>query len=528
MFKRVLLPFLLLLLLLGGIGFFFWPQLSRYWEEPPPTVPDSLLTALFAQLEPPPPDPNRIHFAHQGDSVHLELINPTFLNNEKRNYYGNQAPERLDVLWTHELGTGRTAIGSKMAQWSGAGWTGQPLLVRENDSLFIIQGAYDHHLKKINAHTGQLVWQYRFDDVLKGTGSIWINHSADSLHQRCVILQGSRAGTRLSTKVIPSFRAVSYFTGEEMWRLNVTRTRSYSRDVDASALLLKDTAYIGLENGIFTILNPDNRFGQLKEGIFQPQIFKNSDTLYAKSDSRVHGGNLVLEASPSRLGKRIYLATGAGHIYGYNLETQEVDWDFFTGSDIDGSPIVTADSCLLISVEKQYIRGRGGVLKLDPSKSPEEAIVWFFPTKNRYFSGWKGGIIGSVGINDAYREASAPSLACFTGIDGWLYVVQNDSILPDTTIVGFDGKTALPTTRLLFKYETGPSISTPVFVNNRIVNLTYDGLYLFEHDANYQFRLLDNDPAIRGEATPFVHEGRIYVASRNGNLYCLGEGDVEK
>ena len=63
---------------------------------------------------------------------------------------------------------------------SGAGWTGQPLLYKEDDSLYLIQGAYDHHLKKINARNGELIWQYKFDDVVKGTGTIWHNKKAKS------------------------------------------------------------------------------------------------------------------------------------------------------------------------------------------------------------------------------------------------------------------------------------------------------------------------------------------------------------
>lgn len=49
-----------------------------------------------------------------------------------------------------------------------AGWTGQPLLIKENGEPYLIQGASNHH-KKIRAKTGKLIWQYKFDDVIKGT-----------------------------------------------------------------------------------------------------------------------------------------------------------------------------------------------------------------------------------------------------------------------------------------------------------------------------------------------------------------------
>ena len=84
-------------------------------------------------------------------SQQVELINPTFLGNEQRNYYGDNAPDSLNIIWKHYLGKGKTTISRNLGErlWAGAGWTGQPLLYKEDDSLYLIQGAYDHHLKKI-------------------------------------------------------------------------------------------------------------------------------------------------------------------------------------------------------------------------------------------------------------------------------------------------------------------------------------------------------------------------------------------
>jgi hypothetical protein len=56
----------------------------------------------------------------------IELINKTFLGNWQRNYYGNYAPEKLDILWKHYLGKGITVISTKIGEreWAGSGWTG--------------------------------------------------------------------------------------------------------------------------------------------------------------------------------------------------------------------------------------------------------------------------------------------------------------------------------------------------------------------------------------------------------------------
>jgi hypothetical protein len=155
----------------------------------------------------------------------IEVLISTFLGNEKRNYYGNEAPDKLDSVWKIYLGEGISPAYGTDKVWKGAGWTGQPLLVKEDDELYLIQGAFDYHLKKIRAKTGELVWQYKFEDILKGTGTIWVNKNTDNPENKYIIMQGSRLGFWNShdDKYIPSFRAVSYLTGKELWRMNVKK-----------------------------------------------------------------------------------------------------------------------------------------------------------------------------------------------------------------------------------------------------------------------------------------------------------------
>ena len=171
-----------------------------------------------------------------GPEPDTKVIIGTFLGNKQRNYYGNQAPDNLEVIWKHYLGKGETVISRNLGSriWAGAGWTGQPLLVEENGELYLIQGAYDHNLKKILASNGELIWEYAFDDVVKGTDSIWENPGSENPEEHLDILQGSRLGVGhyLDSKHIPSYRAISFASGEELRRLDVKWTDSYSRDAD--------------------------------------------------------------------------------------------------------------------------------------------------------------------------------------------------------------------------------------------------------------------------------------------------------
>jgi outer membrane protein assembly factor BamB len=448
----------------------------------------------------------------------------TFLGNEKRNYYGNEAPDELEVVWKHYLGKGITVISRNIGEkiWAGAGWTGQPLIVEEDSRLFLIQGAYDHNLKKISADSGNLVWQYKYDDVVKGTGTIWENPNDTNPDTRYLILQGSRlgVGNYLDTRQIPSFRAINYMTGQEVWRLDVKWTDSYSRDADGSPLIIDDTVYVGLENSLFTVLDPDPGKAVLKDSILQPCIIQER-LLYKPEDVSAHKYNVVTESSPAKLGNHIYIASGSGHVWGYNLESRELDWDFKTGSDLDGSVVVTSDSCLLVSVEKQYIPGHGGAFKLDPSEDPDKCVLWYYPVADSILSSWNGGIIGSIGISDSYPVDSVLLYAAFIGIDGYLCVVSHQEIEQGIMVRGPDSLTLYPCPKLIYKKYIGPSISTPVFVGDKLIAASYYGIWLFQFNKENTFALIDRF-STTFEATPVVWNRKIYIASRDGYLYCFG------
>ena len=223
------------------------------------------------------------------------------------------------------------------------------------------------------------------------------------------------------------------------------------------------------------------------------------------------------------MGNRIYISSGSGHVYGYNLKKREIDWDFFTGSDMDGSPAVTDDHCIIVTLEKQYISGRGGVFKLDPSLPEDSCVKWFFPVKNRHFAFWEGGIIGSASINDSYREKgdSIPNLAAFSAIDGYLYVVNTKKLTGEKTL-GPNKKNYYDVPELVFKYNIGESISTPIIVGNKLIAAGYSGIYLFEFDNSLNFRLIQYLDIGSTESTPLVHNNRVYIATKLGYLYCLG------
>ena len=471
------------------------------------------------------------------------LLLPTFLGNDQRRFYGRGTPAKLGLQNKFYLGYGQTRIGRQVQLWGGAGWTGQPTLVRDRGRDYLIIGAFDHHLRKIDLADNREVWRYKFDDVIKGSATVFIDDNAPE-ENRIVVVQGSRAGVfhGLGSKIVPSFRAISFRTGRELWRLNVRRTPSYSRDNDSSAIYLgHGLLFNAAENGVGYFINTSVRAASVREGILQPEIVAEVE-LFDRKDYWAHGGNLVAEASPSRLGGTVFLAAGSGHVYGIDTSRKKIVWDFKTGSDMNGTTSISKDGFVFAALERQYIPGQGGLMKLDPSKSPEESVVWFLPTRNTRYAEWRGGIIGSAALSDEYLGAELPPLFAAVGIDGYLYIGSQQETSGAVT-PGPHGRHNYPVPRIIHRQQVGPSIATPVFTDgHKLVVPTYYGVYLFK--IHFETAVNESDPAVltaKGgkykvtveqqdhflggysfEATPAIWNDKVLICCRDCYLYTLG------
>jgi outer membrane protein assembly factor BamB len=492
----------------------------------------------FPPFKPTPGQP-----VDSGDGIKIG----TFLGNSTRRFYGiGPVPEQLRVIWKADIGSGKTsgtASSKGSVTWAGTGWTGQPTLVRDKGRLYLLIGGFDHGLRKIDAATGKTIWRYEFPDVIKGTNTVWIDSGSPDAEGRIKVVCGSRRGTGVnlysSLEAVTPVRCVSFQTGKEIWRLPVPRTASYSRDADGSALYHRGSLYQGVESGNLYRLAP-NLTSPL--GAFQKPLVLNQALLYGKGDSATHGGNLVLEGSPCVIGETLYVEAGSGHVYGLSLPDLKIIWDYKTGSDLDSTAVATRDGFLLCGIEKQYIKGRGGVIKLDPRKPPAQAAVWYLPTGDRHFVDWDGGVIGSVAVNDEYDpDKTRPPLAAASAIDGYLYLFsQNET---KGRALAFDGVAKLPTPVIVAKKYIGGSISTPLLVEDHIIAAGYDAkihVYRILYDAKdgsgvalktrdgrrVRVSLVETGSFAGGasfESTPIVWNGRIYIGSRDGHLYCLGK-----
>lgn len=446
----------------------------------------------------------------------------TYLGDAQRNFYGNVAPEKLREVWRCHLGTGKTFFKNRINLMSGAGWTGQPLLFEENGKLVLVQVSLDYHVRKIDAASGQVIWKSKLGDAIKGTPTYFDRGGGDEATRR-MLITGTRHGFGIDLWRDPAYslRGISFDDGREFWRHDTVLTDSNSRDCDASAFIAGQKAYIPLENGKWLQFFPDpERAKQMGSWMF-PQVEKQM-RLYEDSDLATYGRELSCEASPTLIGGTAYIVAGCGRIYGKSIRSALTSWKLDIGGDLESTMPVTNDGCLLLGIEKQFIPGSGGVMKINPRKRGTAAITWFLPWADHAFYEWQGGIVGSVTNNARYGK-DAPgggNLGCAVGVDGVLRVFDHTRLSGNNHLGPREDQTyPMPLVTGEIKLPDG-CISTPIFVKDKIL-IGYDsGLDLYQVSAEGKLSLRSRIRGKMYDSTPIVWNGRAYIASRDGNLYC--------
>jgi len=181
---------------------------------------------------------------------------------------------------------------------------------------------------------------------------------------------------------------------------------------------------------------------------------------------------------------------------------------------------LTNDGHLLLGIEKQFIEGQGGVVKF----SPAGKVKWFHPLPDRKWYTWNGGLVGSPAVNHRYRSSLSQDLACFVGVDGVLTLVNHKKLQPGVTNPGPRRKEKYPAPLVLDRVKLPEgSISTPLFVGDRIVVGYDNGMDLYRVSPENKLVRLDRLSGPMFDATPVVWNGRVYAGSKNGFLYCLGD-----
>jgi len=111
-------------------------------------------------------------------------------------------------------------------------------------------------------------------------------------------------------------------------------------------------------------------------------------------------------------------------------------------------------------------------------------------------------------------------------------------------VPGPDGKKLFSTPQVVFKDWVNGGISTPIIVGDTLIAATYDELVHMYHidfkrshkgaagalpsaDGGWWTVSVHETATFSGggsyESTPVLWDGRVYIGSRNGYYYCLGD-----
>lgn len=427
----------------------------------------------------------------------------TFRGNPTRSYHGKgPVPSEPAVRWTYPAGgamCSNSTVGEETKQWCGTGWTGQPAVFARDGRQWVVFGAYDAAVHFVDGADGSdILPPFRVGDIIKG--SVTVDPDGFPL-----VYTGSRDNY---------FRVLAIDregAAQELWRLSATDVSPtlWNNDWDGSALVLGDYLIEGGENSQLHVVKLNRAYGPDGLVTVDPQLVFNTPGWDQQVIDDLAGNRakeMSIESSVAVLGNTVYFANSGGLVSGWDLGPLLTGGEpvqtfrFWTGDDTDASIVIDDEGFLYVSVEfeRDNARGRevGQLVKLDPRR-PEDPVVWSYKD-----------------------QASVPA-------GFWATPAVLDSVVINATdggeVLGLDRTTG----EKLWSFGLpGPTWQSPVVVDGKLVQGDCEGS-LHGYDLADP-RVLPQEiwaVPIGGciESTPAVWEGRIFVGTRVGKFFSIGD-----
>ena len=425
----------------------------------------------------------------------------TFRGSPTRSYYGEgPVPTDPEVLWTYPGdGSGMCAestVGDEVKTWCGSGWTGQPSVFERDGRTWVVFGAYDRKIHFVDYHTGEdIIPPFETGDIIKGSVTI----DPDGLP---IVYSGSRDN---------ELHVIAFDRPEptELWTLHaddVSPTK-WNDDWDGSPLVLDDYLYEGGENSQFHIVKLNRSTGD--DGLVQvaPELVFNApgwdDELTASLDSRQN--DVSIENSVAYHDGVVYFANSGGLVQGWDVSGLPEGVEptrvlrYWAGDDIDASIVIDDEGFLYVGVEKERGNARseevGQLIKLDP-RQPDDPLVW--------------SVADSAGF--------------------W----TTPALYEDIVIAASDGGTVYAVDRqtgaVRWTFELPPPTwQSAVVVDGVLVQGDCEGgLHAYDLSdttaAPPELWSVDLDGCI--ESTPALWHGRLFVGTRGGQFYAIGDAEA--
>jgi outer membrane protein assembly factor BamB len=423
----------------------------------------------------------------------------TFRGNPSRSYYGegpvpatpkvlHRFPETPMCKSSMNLGTTKV--------WCGMGWTGQPDIVVRDGRTWAIFGGYDGHIHFMDATTGQRILpDVVTGDIIKGTPTI----DPDGMP---LVYSGSRDNL---LRVIATDRPGE---AKVLWTLDseAVKPTLWNDDWDSSPLILGDYMVEGSESSRFWVIKLNRRID--KAGLVQvaPKVVFTTEAWDQEAIAANGDEDASVESSVAVYKDTVYFATSAGLVLGYDLSkvpsggpARKV-FRFYSGNDADASVVVDKDGFLYTASEydrpSPRAREAGQLTKLDP-RNTTNPIVW----KLEVDTNVKGGIYGTPGIagNSVYVATDGGRLISLDRTTG---AIQWERSLPHPT---WGSPVVVDDTLLIgdcMGFFHAFDVSNPLVVPPERWSVELGGCI---------------------EATPAVWRGSIYIGTRAGHLFVIGD-----
>jgi hypothetical protein len=409
------------------------------------------------------------------------------------------------VIWRYPRSgalCSESSENNKLTTWCGVGWTGQPNVVPLTGATELRFGAYDAAYHFLDARTGTpRRAKLQTGDLAKGSAT----SDPDGFP---LYYAGSRDN---------KFRIIALDRGAPrvLWSLDGQTSVPqplWNNDWDGAGLVVDGYLLLGGENSWFYVIRLNRRYGRDGKVTVNPRVVAAVPGFDDDLRAALPDDKLSIENSVAFHDGVAWFANSGGLVQGWDVSralrgaggaSVKRVFRYWAGDDIDATIVIDDEGFLYVAseLERNTSRSRevGQLLKLNP-RTPRNPRVWGLPVRERGAQG-VGGIWGTPAL---HRDV--------------LYVPTHTGQLlaVDRTTGKVRWRIDLP----------GPTWSSPVVVDDVLLQGDCDGV-LHAYDVSQtrtrpkELWTVRLDGCI--EATPAVWDGRIYVGTRGGAMFALGD-----
>ncbi len=497
-------------------------QPSRFGFQTHLSVNDMLVDGFYRQDE--------IHF--EGKSYASVKGVVTFRGDNYRSggAYGvaNMTSYKMYKTWSVDTGSLKKTV--KKGEWTGSGWTGQPLIIQWDEETKKAMNLFDSKKKKeglteiIYATMDGNIYFLDLDDgsatrdkislgfPIKGTGSLYPNGTP---------LYVVGAGDDMGKKAARTF-IVNLVTGEVVYEYGAEDPFSLRTDngdfcaFDSSPLIdvETDTLIQPGENGILYTTKLNTVWDGRTLSIAPADIVKWN---YTTSRTGTDTYWLGMESSACAYDHYIYVCDNSGDLMCIDINTMELIWSQDIVDDSNASPVLEVDPAtgtayIYVSTSLHWTanKKKSGDIPIFKINAATGEIMW----KRTYECKTVDGISGGVQATACLGENNLSGLVYFN--------IARTGGKKHGRLVAIDKKTGGEVWSVDLKYY---SWSSPVAVYTS----NGDG-YIILCDSDGNMHLLDGKTGVvkdtinlgkNIEATPAVFNNTIVVGTRGKKIYGI-------